>query len=99
MTWGGRRVQKIREHWATQIAEAWAAGMPVQCGALVCVYPTRSLGPGSSWDVGHGAAQIEDPSRVWDPSNHHPEHVRCNRRDGQAIARRRRGAKRERAWL
>ena len=97
--WGGRRVQRIRAHWADEILLAWASGRPLECGAAVCVYPSRALGPASSWDVGHGTAKSLDPDRMWDPTNHHPEHVRCNRRDGARIAQLRKGAKRERAWL
>ena len=99
MSWGGRRVQRIRAHWAAAILEAWQAGLPIRCGALVCVYPSRDLGPASSWDVGHRTAKSLDPALVWEPTNHHPEHVRCNRRDGARIAQLRKGSKRERSWL
>ena len=97
--WGGRRVERIRAHWGEQILAAWIAGMPVECGALVCVYPSRALGPASTWDVGHSTAKSLDPSRMWDPTNHHPEHVRCNRRDGARIANVRKSTRRERSWL
>ena len=97
--WGGRRVEKIRAYWADRILTAWAKGTPIQCGALVCLYSSRALGPGSAWDVGHGTARVDDPSRTWDPTNHHPEHTRCNRAGGAQITNTRRKRGRTRAWL
>lgn len=45
----------------------------LRCRADVCVMPTRWIGRGEAWDLGHEAGQ-----RSW----RGPEHVRCNRRQG-----------------
>ena len=99
MSWGGRRVEKIRAHWGDVILARWVAGDPVECGALICLLPSRAIGPGSSWDVGHGTARSDDPARTWDPTNHHPEHARCNRADGARRTNTRHSRNRQRSWL
>ena len=45
----------------------------LRCRADECVMPTRWIGKGEAWDLGHEPGQ-----RAW----RGPEHVRCNRRQG-----------------
>lgn len=88
----GHRVTELRAKWARVILEKWQAGMPLECAAAVCVMPTRAIGPGSSWDLGHPVA-IAEGGTVWNPAELRPEHSRCNRTDGANIANRRRSAR------
>jgi hypothetical protein len=60
--------QKIRRQWA-KIIEAEGT----DCHALVCVMPTREIGPGDAWHLGHTADRGGYTG---------PEHPKCNTRDG-----------------
>lgn len=88
----GHKVTTLRKRWERVILAHWIQGNPLECAADVCVMPTRQIGPGSTWDLGHPLA-IAEGGPMWDPDSLRPWHARCNRVDGAQIANRRRSAR------
>jgi hypothetical protein len=79
----GHTHQQERAKWK-RIVDAGQA----ECHAIICLEPTRTIWPGTPWDLGH------TPDRT---SYTGPEHTRCNRSEGARRGNQQRGRAR-RYW-
>jgi 5-methylcytosine-specific restriction endonuclease McrA len=81
--WGGRRVTELRK--------AMAHLLP-----CVCWRCGQRITEDMQWTIGHIIDRDIAPELTWEPSNHRPEHARCNFSAGGKAGRRKQMARRPR---
>ena len=82
----GRAHQLERERWARHLAKHGA----VDCHAIDCLAPTRTILDGEEWDLGHNPS-----GSAWTG----PEHPTCNRSEGASRGNKARGETEVRRWV